>query len=61
MNTTSYDQDKLTAAATPSGEHIPGPPHNGLLFLWIVWILAAAAMIVFGGMVFVGILQSVAA
>lgn len=60
MNTSNYDEARRAAEATPPGEHIPGPPTGGLLFLWIGWLLAAALMIFLGGAVFVGILKGVA-
>jgi hypothetical protein len=61
MNTTSYDHAALAAAVTPPGERIPGPPSGGYLFVLICWLAAAAVLLGLGGMVFVGILQSVAA
>ncbi len=60
MNTTNYDHAALAAASTPPGERIPGPPSGGLVFLWIVWILAAAVLFIEGGIIGLGILQSVA-
>jgi len=59
MNSNSYDTSAYAAAATPPGEHIPGPPSAGLIFIWICWLLAAAVLFGLGGLVFVGILQSV--
>jgi hypothetical protein len=59
MNTTSYSDKQRMAEATPPGEHVTGPPSPGLAFIWVVWLLAAAVMLVIGGLVFVGILQAV--
>ena len=38
MNTTPYERAAKTQAATPAGQRIAGPPHGGLIFLWIAWI-----------------------
>jgi hypothetical protein len=59
MNTNSYNERQRTAEAAPPGEHIAGRPSQGLTFIWIVWLLAAAVLIFFGAMIFVGIVSSV--
>ena len=59
MNTLSYNDSVRAAEATPPGERIPGPPSAGLAFIWAMWLLAAAPLVVIGGAVFVGILQAV--
>jgi hypothetical protein len=61
MNANSYDTGARAAAATPPGEHIPGPPSGGLIFLWIAWLIVAAMLVFEGGAIFVGILQGVSA
>jgi hypothetical protein len=59
MNTTRYDDAASAAASTPPGEHIPGLPTGGALFLWVAGIMAAAVLLLFGGMIGLGILQAV--
>ena len=61
MNTSQYDNSAYAAAATPPGERIAGPPSGGLVFLWIVWIIAAAALVFEGGVIFLGIVEGVMA
>ena len=61
MNTSQYDSSAYAAAATPPGERIPGPPSGGLVFLWIVWAIAAAVLVFEGGAIGLGIIHGVAA
>jgi len=56
MNNTSYDPSSR-AAATPAGErtHAGG----GYAVVFVLWLLAAAALVGIGGPVFFGILKAV--